>query len=269
MKSLNKHGKPFLKWAGGKGRLLSTLIENMPKTYNQYFEPFLGGGALFFATNPENAVLSDLNQELIETYRAIKEEPKLVIKKLKKMPNSEEDYYNIRAKNYRSSSGKAARFIYLNRLCFNGIYRVNQKGEFNVPYCKDETRTILFEEDLLRTSEQLQGKKLVHGDFGELTDEILENDFVYIDPPYAVQRKNNGFLEYNKKIFQWEEQIRLSEFAKKLNNKGANVLISNTNAEEVIDLYPNFNLVETYRSCSIGGANATRKRVKEIVLRNY
>ena len=269
MNKMNKYGKPFLKWAGGKSRLLSTLLANAPENYNKYFELFLGGGALFFALNPKEAVLADLNSDLVETYIAVQLNPKLVIEELKKMKNSESDYYRIRSHNYRTDYEKAAQFIYLNKLCYNGIYRVNNKGVFNVPYCKDESRHYFSEKEILRASEILQNTKLISSDFESFGKDIQKNDFVYVDPPYALQRKNNGFLEYNKKIFHWEDQIRLSRFVAELSQKGAKILISNVNAAEIIELYPNFEMVEAYRNCTIGGYNASRKLVKEIILKNY
>lgn len=266
---MNKYGKPFLKWAGGKSRLLPTLLANVPDNYNRYFELFLGGGALFFALNPNEAILADLNKELIETYIAVQSKPTLVIEELKKMKNSELEYYRIRSCDFETDYEKAARFIFLNKLCYNGIFRVNQGGVFNVPYCKDESRQFYSEKEILKASEILQGKNLISGDFEYFLEEVQRNDFVYIDPPYALQKKNNGFLEYNKKIFHWEDQIRLSRFVKNLSQKGAKVLMSNVNAIEIIELYPDFESIETYRTCSIGGFNASRKLVKEIMLKNY
>lgn len=245
------------------------ILSNLPENYNTYYELFLGSGALFFAIEPSKAVLSDMNSDLMDTYRGIKLHPEEVIKELTKMRNSEVDYYRIRKTKPTKPSRKAARFIYLNRLCFNGIYRVNKKGEFNVPYCKDEKRRVLFAEDILHASDQLEDVELLNGDFEKAFENIKKGDFVYLDPPYAVQRKNNGFLKYNKRIFHWEEQVRLAEFARRLHEKGVYVLISNANAEEIIELYKGFEKIEAYRNCSIGGAKASRKRVTEILLKNY
>lgn len=262
-------GKPFIKWAGGKVRLLETILENLPPEFDTYYEPFLGSGALFFAIQPTKAVLSDINDELIVTYKEVKHHASMIIEKLSLKKNNEENFYKIRAWKPKKDIDKAVRFLYLNKLCYNGMYRVNKKGEFNVPFCKDVRREIYNRDRIERCSLALTSAEILACDFEEQTDKIKKGDFVYIDPPYAVQKKNNGFLEYNKKIFHWQDQIRLAKFASLLNKRGAYILISNVNVPEVIDLYPDFKVSYAVRKCNIGGKNAERKSVQEILLKNY
>lgn len=200
----NGYVRPFLKWAGGKRKLLPYLLKLVPEKYDNYYEPFLGGGSLFFAIKPKNAYLSDMNDDLMNTYVQIKDNVELVIKYLKMMQYNKESYYQIRSMNVKSPAKRAAKFIYLNKTCWNGLYRVNKAGIFNVPMGKYTNLTICNENELQLVSRVLQNAKLRSADFEEVIKNINENDFIYFDPPYTTSHKNNNFIEYNAQLFSPE-----------------------------------------------------------------
>jgi DNA adenine methylase len=231
--------KPFLKWAGGKRLLLGEILPLAEiASTGRYFEPFLGSGALFFALEPENAYLSDANAELIEVFAAVKDDVEGVIGRLARMVPSEERYYEIRRSRPRSATGKAARFIYLNKTCFNGLYRVNKDGEFNVPYGRHSAQLAVCDREQLRAaSAALAAAELHSGDFAEACAVAQETDFVYFDPPYTTAHKNNGFVEYNAKVFSWRDQQRLAETVRELVHRGVNVMVSNADHPSITRLY--------------------------------
>lgn len=203
---------PFLKWAGGKRWFVeshSELIEIGPR---RYIEPFLGSGAVFFSLDVRESLLSDSNKDLIEVYGAIRDDYKRVYKHLKlhHKNHSKDYYYKIRAFSPRTKYTRAARFIYLNRTCWNGLYRVNTLGKFNVPIGTKQN-VILDTDDFEKVSNKLQNSQLVCADFEAVIDQAGPNDFLFVDPPYTVQHNYNGFVKYNEKIFSWEDQLRLKE----------------------------------------------------------
>ena len=262
---------PFLRWAGGKRWLVSKHMDLFPKTYNRYIEPFLGGGSVFFRLLPKKAILADLNSELITTYKTIQEDPDLLIKTLKKHANkhSEEYYYHMRNKQLRSQKEIAARFIYLNRTCFNGIYRVNKQGQFNVPFGKKE-KILLETDNFHAVSHTLRNCQIVHSDFGDIIDVAEAGDFLFVDPPYTVAHNNNGFIQYNEKFFSWDDQVRLSEKLLEAKNRGVLIMMTNANHKNVRELYEkNFNLLELSRYTSISGVAENRKSYSEIIVRSY
>ncbi len=261
--------KPFLKWAGGKRSLIPQIKQHLPITFNRYYEPFLGGGALFFELCPSNAILSDVNSELINCYIQIKNHPREVIKILKKFRYSKKDYYRIRRSKSRSRIKEVARFIYLNHTCWNGLYRVNRTGKFNVPFGKHRNPAIYDEENLFRVSKVLKKTKIFASDFELAVEQAKAGDFVYMDPPFTVLHGNNSFLEYNKSIFSWEDQKRLARIAKELSQRGCYVMISNAYSTCVKSLYNGFTRKVLNRYSLISGKKEYRTKVHEYIFINY
>lgn len=269
--TIHKKCKPFLRWTGSKAWLVRDILSKyLPEAYNNYHECFLGGGAVFFSVEPKNEVyLYDLNEDLIETYQQVRDNLDLVVKSLKRLKNTEEDYYKIRKSKYLTPHTRAARFIYLNRCSFNGIYRVNSKGEYNVPYGKRKNVDVITEDNLIKVQEALQNTNLISVDFENTLDNIKENDLVFLDPPYTVTHENNGFIEYNKKLFSWEDQIRLSETIKKIDQKGAYFILTNAAHSAIRELYQGIgeiNRVERYSK--VGGRVKTRGMYNEFIITN-
>lgn len=271
--------KPFTKWTGGKRQLLSNLLENLPPKYNKYYEPFIGGGALFFEIMPQNAHINDMNTELVLTYKAIKSnvEELIEILRLHKKNNSKEYYLEIREmdraeefQNY-SSVVRAARLIYMLKVNYNGLYRVNKKNQFNVPYGDNKNAGIL-EEKLLRSiSEFLNTNKIdiTNLDFENSLIDVEKGDFVYFDPPYIPLSITSSFTSYTKDGFFYEEQLRLKKMMDKLTEKGVYVMQSNSDTELTRELYKEYNIVEVYASRSINSDSEKRGKVKELIIKNY
>lgn len=269
----NSEVSPFVKWAGGKRWLASGIAHEFARLPNvkRYIEPFLGGGAAFFSIQPSNCVLSDLNSELINTYQVIQENPKEVTGRLKKLHNkhSESFYYQMRASRPTSRLGRAMRFLYLNRTCWNGLYRVNLKGEFNVPI-GSKVKVYDPEEDFFQISTALGNAKIICGDFEKTLSIAGKGDFVYVDPPYTVKHNLNGFIKYNDKIFQWEDQVRLSNAIIKAHSRGAYVLLSNADHESVRELYSEiFHVRSVYRKSILAADPSKRGPTSEILVSNY
>ncbi len=240
--------RPFLKWAGGKTALLPKLLEAAPERIATYYEPFLGGGALFFALRNEGrfqrAVLSDSNEELIVTWRQVRDNVEELIhvlnihqRKYRASPVRADYYYAIRRKRLTCEVGLAARMIFLNKTCFNGLYRVNSRGEFNVPHGRYTNPTICAEANLRAVSEALQGVELRVSDFAEAPSEAGSGDFVYFDPPYVPLSETANFTAYTKSEFGAEEQRRLAATAARLARRGAAVTLSNSGHPAVAGLY--------------------------------
>lgn len=249
---------PFLKWAGGKQWIAKRIASLVPTDNCTYFEPFLGGGSLFFAAQPSRAVLSDINSRLIEAYITIRRHPVDVIGQLAQWRNTEIDYYRVRSAGYSNLVKRAAQFVYLNKTCWNGLYRVNQKGEFNVPYANNR-RQVYSEDSLLLASRALHSAKLICCDFEESLSFASSGDFVYLDPPYTVLHSDNGFRRYNERIFRWEDQIRLALAANSLVDRGCFVIVSNADHAEIIRLYSKFRYLKLERN-SLLAANSQRRR---------
>ncbi len=263
--------KPFLRWAGGKRWLLKDIENYLPRNgFNQYHEPFIGGGAVFFHLHQSESIsfISDLNQELIETYCCIKYDVEAVIKELKQFKNTKEEYYKIRSSNYRKDFKKAARFIYLNQTSFNGIYRVNLKGEYNVPYGYRDNYEFDFD-NIVAVSKVLQNTRINYSDFDTVTKNVKQNDLVFLDPPYTVTHNNNGFIQYNQKIFSLEDQYRLSRTIQEIKELGAYYILTNAAHETIKDIFnSNDRLFEVKRSSMVGGKYAKRGKYAEIIITN-
>jgi DNA adenine methylase len=261
--------KPFLRWAGGKSWLLKHLNFLLPRGgFNSYHEPFLGGASVFLALNPKKAYLSDLNKELIETYLTLKNKPEDIIEHLKSYKNSEDYYYYVRSNIPIDPVEKAARFIYLNQTSFNGIFRVNLKGEYNVPY-GFRTKEFLDPEKLRLVSGRLNNAELMVADFSITLDNIQENDLVFLDPPYTVSHNYNGFIKYNQKIFSLEDQIRLSGLIDEIKKKGAYYILTNAAHPKIEEIFTKGDSVfKKSRASLIGGLNAQRGLTEEFVFTN-
>ncbi|GAB1779546.1 hypothetical protein PMEGAS67_50230 [Priestia megaterium] len=252
--------KPVLKWAGGKQQMLDVLIPNMPRKFNKYIEPFIGGGALFFAVSPENAVIADSNPELTNLYEVIKNDVDSLIALLKEMKNEEEFFYEVRKLKVESLSNieRAARMVYLNRTCFNGLYRVNKKGEFNTPYGKYKNPKICDEVNLRAVSEVLQRCTIVLGDYKEVLKEYAEpGDFIFLDPPYIPISQYSDFKRYTKEQFSEKDQVELANEVKRLQELGCYVLLTNSNHPLVHELYAEYEITvhETRRNINSKASN--------------
>jgi DNA adenine methylase len=263
--------KPFLKWAGGKRQLVDRLLPLIPapKQHGTYFEPFLGGGAIYFARPSKPAVLSDSNLELMDVYRAVRDNVDSVIKSLRNLKFGEDEYYRVRSSRPRESHTRAARFIYLNKSCFNGLYRVNLKGRFNVPFGSHPGNHVVCDVDQLRrASEALQGAELKTKDFEEVVTCAKVGDTVYFDPPYTTSHSNNGFIEYNARVFTWADQFRLAQLSLSLVKRGVNVAVSNAEHESIRSLYesPLFDIHLLTRSSTMASSPKKRRMTSELLI---
>ena len=231
--------QPFVKWVGGKRSLITQIALNLPSNFNHYFEPFLGGGAVYFALENRisKAILSDNNVELITTYQTIKKDPFNLIQKLKEhaLNHSKKYYYLIRQTSFKNKVDIAARFLYLNKTCYNGLYRVNNAGKFNVPIGDYKNPNIVQEENILSCHERLKKTEIVCRDFEDIKP--LRGDFIYFDPPYHPQNELS-FTKYTKEDFTSNDQIRLANYIKKLSDSKIYIMLSNSRTEFVKQLYP-------------------------------
>ena len=273
-------GKPFVKWAGGKRQILDKLKKYIPDEYNTYYEPFIGGGALLFELSPRSAVINDSNAELINVYQVLCNEEKF--KKMFKTLNShennhsEEYYYEIRNKDRNKSTynklsdyTRAARTIYLNKACFNGLYRVNSKGEFNVPFGK-KTKVNTYEgNNLITVSNYLTMNdiKILNVDFEEAVATAKKGDFVYFDPPYDSDKAI--FNSYTEEGFNKDDQRRLASVYKELDKKGVYVMLSNHNTVLIKELYKDYNIHIIEAKRNINSNAEKRGKVEEVIITNY
>lgn len=263
-------GQPFLKWTGGKQWLARAMPTLAPDVFGRYFEPFLGGGSVFFALQPESAYLSDANLELIRTYAAVCEQPEKVIDNLRRWKYDRDVFETVRDLQPRTEASHAARFIYLNRTAFNGIYRVNREGRFNVPFGRFKNPLICNRERLTECSAVLRRASLIESlDFEAAVSGASKGDFVYFDPPYITGHMNNGFVKWNAKLFGWDDQERLANLAADLSGRGVHVLVSNADHPAVTALYENFHRYRVERASQIGGPVDSRRRVSELLAASY
>lgn len=223
----------------------------------------MGGAAVFFHLRPAQAVLGDINGDLIETYRTVRDYPLKVLEKLRRIPVTAANYYRVRSQRPRSEVGRAARFLYLNRTAFGGIYRLNQQGEFNVPF-GGRTPAALWEKDIVvRAAEALQGTQLLHGDFASLLRKAKSGDVAFCDPTYTVAHDNNGFVRYNERNFSWLDQVRLAKEAKSARDRGVTVLVSNAHHTTVRKLYAGERALLLRRASTVSRAVTGRREVTE------
>jgi len=259
--------RPFLRWAGSKRRLLSQIIPLMPSQFHAYYEPFLGSGALFFLLCPERAWLSDKCGNLIDAYKMLKYNVSSIIRYLRPLRPSRNLFYTFRSQPSRGKLKRVAEFMYLNKTCWNGLYRVNSKGHFNVPYGLPSSKIIADFDNLRACSRALRksGIRLQSCDFDEALTGVQANDFVYLDPPYFT-RHNRSFIDYNETLFSWQDQMRLAKRAQELANTGAYVIVTNANNREVRRLYKGFKHKTIARSSTLASDSACRGQVTETVL---
>jgi DNA adenine methylase len=258
--------EPFLRWAGSKRSHVDKIRACMPESFTRYFEPFVGSGALFFALRPEVAFLGDTLSPLIETFVAVRDHPSEVFDEISKWPVDRDTFYHLRAHQPESKIERAARFIYLNKTAWNGLYRVNRKGGFNVPYGLPKSSRIVTREQLLLSSSILANASLAAQDFEITLQGAGEGDLVFIDPPYVTSHKDNGFLEYNEKLFTWDDQVRLAELSRSLVEAGASVVVTNADHPSIRALYSEFEITEFWRSSTLAGSAKHRRRVSELIL---
>lgn len=260
--------KPFIKWAGGKRWLTDHELLVRPTFSGKYIEPFLGGAAMYFHLRPIASVLSDLNSRLIETYQAIRANPLPCQELLKEHHerHCKDYYYEVRDTEFASLPDRAAQFLYLNRTCWNGLYRENLAGKFNVPI---GTKSLVFDpnEDFSAISALLQNAEISCGDFEITMDKAEEGDFVFCDPPYTTAHNMNGFVKYNQHIFSWDDQVRLRDAASRAMERGATVVVTNADHPSLHSLYANagkINVVQ--RSSVISGISKGRRMTSEILV---
>ena len=250
--------KPILKWAGGKTQMLNDLLPKVPSSYGRYIEPFLGGGAMFFALQPENAIIADSNPELINVYRQVSDHVDDVIQYLEQYENTKERFYAVRSQKWETlpAAEAAARTIFLNKTCFNGLYRVNKKGEFNVPYGKYANPNICDRDTLYAASAVLKKAEILCGDYFLVLEHYAkEGDFVFLDPPYLPVSEYSDFKRYTKEQFYEEDHVELAKIIMRLHERGCHVILTNSNHPLVHELYASFtiDIVHTKRYISCRG----------------
>lgn len=241
--------------------MISPLLQSeLEKTQGEYYEPFLGAGAIFFSLNPQKATLSDINENLVEVYREVQRNWLAIVNEIKTWPVNKNNYYAVRSSISNNSFDRACRFLYMNRTCYGGLYRENKLGEFNVPYGGgDRNHFALWEKSLLQNaSKSLRSKvKLISSDFESIIDKTCDGDVVYCDPTYSTQKRKQ-FDRYGKSVFSWADQLRLAVAAEKAMDRGALVLVSNSGCFELNDFYPKAYRIELERSKTIGNKAKTK-----------
>ena len=262
------HAKPILKWAGGKTQMLGDLLPKVPNNYGKYIEPFIGGGAMFFALNPHNAIISDSNPELINMYKQVADNVEEVISYLKKYENTQEMFYEVRALEWQNlpKAEAAARTIYLNKTCFNGLYRVNKKGKFNVPFGRYKSPKFCDIEVLYAASNVLKKATIVCGNYLSVLKEYAEpGDFIFLDPPYLPISEYSDFKRYTKEQFYEEDHVDLAKEVFRLHEMGCNVILTNSNHPLVHELYDPFNIevIQTKRYIS---CNSNSRKGEDIIV---
>lgn len=266
---------PFLKWAGGKSQLLNSFQEYFPENFKHYFEPFTGGAAVFFHLRSNRAKfqaeLSDLNSELINCYTVIRDDLDSLIEDLQKHKNEEEYFYKIRATDPDSLSAteRASRLIYLNKTCFNGLYRVNSKGRFNVPFGFYKNPSTCNETNLRACQKALQNTELNCNPFEHVLKKARKGDFVYFDPPYHPLTSTSNFTSYTKNSFSAEDQQRLAETFAELDKRGCYLMLSNSDCPFIRGLYESFRVETVYAMRAINCKAQGRGRISEVLVLNY
>jgi DNA adenine methylase len=260
---------PFLRWAGGKRWFVDKYSDFLEPFDGKYVEPFLGSGAVFFYLKPNKATIADANSDLITTYLEIQKNPEMVEVAINVLKRSELDYYQIRAWTPTETYNVAARFIYLNRTCWNGLWRVNRKGEFNVPQGSKSIHQYPVD-DFSKTSQLLKNVQIRNWDFKKTIGTAREGDFVFADPPYTVRHNFNGFVKYNEEIFSWKNQVELSKSLLKATERGVKVMCTNANHESIRNLYPDlhFEKIAVERYSGISSKKSTRSSYQELVIKS-
>ncbi len=260
---------PFLRWAGGKKWLTQRVKDSFDiSSFSSYHEPFVGGGAMLFHLHPPKAYISDANEQLIQTYQAVRDNIDDVIALIMQYGIGEDSYYYIRGIKTTDPIERAAQFIYLNQMSYNGIYRVNSAGEYNVPWGK-RTKYHFDYENLRNVSKYLRCVNIQSMDFGECIKRVRKNALVFLDPPYTHSKIENGFIQYNQKTFTLEDQKRLSEMIDKIKSRGAYYILTNADHEVIRNVFDKGDrIIPITRSSGIGGKNAQRGQYEECIFTN-
>lgn len=263
----------FIKWAGGKRWMINKFQYLIPdkKNFNKYVEPFVGGGSLFFHLEPEKSIINDINKELIITYNGIKSNYQRIQERLEYLNeiHSSETYYRIRMEKPADEYDIASRFLYLNRTCWNGLYRVNAKNEFNVPI-GTKTKVILDSDNFKNASEILNRTRIFSDDFEKIISKARENDFLFLDPPYTVKHNKNGFIKYNENLFTWQDQVRLKIAVNRAIQRGVKVLVLNANHDSIKNLYDGLGEYhELERASVISGKKENRGIFSELAIKCF
>jgi DNA adenine methylase len=269
--------QPPLKWVGGKRQLLPEIRKYMPKRFNTYFEPFLGGGAVLFDKQPKHAIVNDVNGELINTYKVIRDNIEDLIVDLQKHKNESDYFYEIRdldrKPEYKELTDveRASRLIYLNKTCFNGLFRVNSQGQFNVPFGKYKNPNIINDVVIRAVHHYLANNdvQLLNGDFADAVAKAKKGDFIYIDPPYDPVSDSANFVGYSLNGFSKEEQIRLRDLVVDLDKRGCKVLLSNSATDFIKDIYKDFHIEIVGATRSINSVASKRGKIDEVLVMNY
>ncbi|MBD2312065.1 DNA adenine methylase [Desertifilum sp. FACHB-1129] len=264
--------RPFLKWAGGKSRLISQYQPYFPTQFSGYYEPFLGGGAIYFHLQPHWAVLSDINPELVNVYRCIRDDVEGAIALLEHHAHnhSYSYYYQVRALQPQDPIARAARFIYLNRTCFNGLYRENSQGQFNVPLGRYKNPKICYPELLKTASLALKNTEIQEMPFEQILDlKIAQNAFVYFDPPYHPLSSTSNFTAYSRHDFKQEDQERLRDIFATLAKRGVQVMLSNSDCPFIRELYQDFFIHPIFANRSINSNHQKRGKIGELLITSY
>ena len=274
----DEKARPFIQWVGGKREMIPQYEKFIPKKFNNYFEPFLGGGAMFFYLQPNKAILSDNNKELIRTYEGVRDNPEEVIKLLKELrsKHSKELFMKIRNIDRKinifanlHNSEIAARMIYLNQTCFNGLYRVNQQSQFNVPIGSSLNRLICDEHTIRSASKILKKITIQESDFETVVKKAQAGDFIYLDPPYCPISINSDFTRYTKEKFYEEDQVRLKKEIDRLGKIGCKVMLSNSDCDFIKDLYKGYKIHTVYSGRTLNCKRDQRGKVSELLITNY
>lgn len=280
VKYVNRLAQPFLKWAGGKRQLLPELRPHLQKGISgasKYYEPFLGGGAVLFDLQPKSAVVNDFNEEIVNVYETIRDNVDGLIKDLKRHKNEPEYFYKLREADRSSEYGsyseveRASRIIFLNKTCFNGLFRVNSQGQFNVPFGKYKNPNIVNDAVLKAVSSYLKASNIVFkcGDFDDALKGIAKNSFVYFDPPYHPISDTSSFTGYALNGFNESEQKRLRKVCDRLDALGCKFLLSNSYCDFIVDLFKGYKRIEIKASRNINSIGTGRGKVSEILVKNY
>lgn len=263
--------RPLVKWAGGKGRLINVLTESMPKEFNRYIEPFLGGGALFWYLARPFSVIADSNPELINFYAMVRDHPLELLRKVRGIPIAKDEFYLQREAepNELDNISRAARFIYLNKTCYNGLYRVNRRGKFNTPYGGNTNITVLEEENLWQASILLKQTEFFCSDYAELIPHLKRGDFVYFDPPYLPIGEYSDFNRYTESFFFEKDHAKLFQHFSMLESRGIKALLSNSYNDRILEMYKGFPYKVVEASRQINCRPLGRGKIRELLIANY
>lgn len=275
MRTAQEFPRPFMKWAGGKRQLIPQITRFLPKSYNKYIEPFVGGGAMFFSLSAKRAILMDINPDLINIYQVIKTDLESLITSLKKHKNEEAYYYQVRNVDRNreefcnwSNVEKASRHIFMNHVCFNGLFRVNSSGYFNVPFGDYKNPTLCDENNLRAVHDSLQNVDLYVSSFEKVLELAEKDDFVYFDPPYVPLSETANFTSYTKENFGPDDQKKLFQVFRQLDAKGCKIIMSNSYCDFILDLYKEYRIETLMASRAINRDATKRGKIKEVLILN-